>query len=74
MRLSLVCLARAMPGGAAAGRAGGGRRSGGAGGGGGSDPNRILDKGVWKRFKYCEHCKLVGGWSASASPVVFTPC
>ena len=25
----------------------------------GSDPDRVFDKGVWKRFKYCQHCKQV---------------
>lgn len=23
------------------------------------DGDRVLDKGVWKRYKYCQHCELV---------------
>ena len=25
----------------------------------GSDATRVLDKGVWKRFKHCQHCQQV---------------
>eukprot|EP00890_Picochlorum_soloecismus_P004098 jgi/Picsp_1/468/NSC_00466-R1_hypothetical protein PCC7424_3546 [Cyanothece sp. PCC 7424] len=24
-----------------------------------SDGSRVLDRGVWKRFKYCSHCGLL---------------
>lgn len=24
-----------------------------------SDKSRVLDRGVWKKFKYCSHCELI---------------
>ena len=67
--LSCVALGRAM-----------GPKAGGAGKAKQAPPrgpvfgngDRVLDKGVWKRFKNCQHCELVSSLAEDAVPGAHT--
>jgi len=40
-----------------------------------SDQSRVLDRGVWKKYKYCSHCELImverAKWSNNFEAVKF---